>query len=171
MIMKILLSLLLGTCLLAACSPKYDWREIHGSTAPFVLAFPAKPNSETRATQLGNIKLEMTMHSVRIEAITFAAGSAALPDATQAQNALPLLKAALLANIGGQITSENTSANGDVQLEAKGSQNQHGTVQPLQLQARFLTRGKYLYQLVIMGPPDKLAREQSDTFFTSFKAE
>lgn len=162
---------LLCLALLAACSPKYDWREIRGSSTPFVLAFPAKPNSQTRSTELGPLKLEMTMHSVRVEGSTFAIGSATLPDAAQARAALPLLKQALLTNIGAQPDRETISVTGDIELEASGRQQAYGKEQPLQLQARFLTRGKYLYQLVIIGPPGAVAREQSDTFFTSFRAE
>ena len=162
---------MLCLALLPACSPTYDWREVRGSPTPFVLAFPAKPNSQTRATALGQLKLEMTMHSVRVEGSTFAIGSASLPDAAQAQAALPLLKQALLSNIGGKISKESTSAKGDIQLEASGTQQAYGKTQTLQLQARLLTRGKHLYQLVIIGPAGAVPPEQVDTFFTSFRAE
>ena len=35
--------------LLAACTPALDWREIHGSAAPFAVLLPAKPATDRKS--------------------------------------------------------------------------------------------------------------------------
>lgn len=168
------LTLLAGLLLLAACSPKYDWREIHVSQGQYVAAFPAKPSSETRDTQLAGKTVSMTMSSSLVDGVTFAVASAAMPDAAQARAAVPVLKQGLLANINGQLKQESVPRLGQgegLQIEAVGNQQQHGKLQPIVIHARFIAHKQWVYQLVVMGPSTKIVRDTIDTFFTSFKVE
>ncbi len=163
-----------GLMLLTACSPKFDWREIHVAQGQYVVAFPAKPSTETRDTRLAGHTVAMTMSSSRVDGITFAVASAAMPDAAQAKAALPVLKQALLGNIGGQIKQESQprlKQGEGWQIEAAGSQQQQGKTQPLVIHARFIAHKQFIYQLAIMGPANGIARDHIDTFFTSFKVE
>lgn len=171
------LRLILTTaCLLlvAACSPKYDWREVHASHAPYVAAFPAKPQNQTRDTKLAGKSVAMTMTSTQVDGVTFAVASAAMADAGEAQAALPLWKAALLANLKGTVkleTSPRVSQGQALQVEVVASQGAAGKEQPMVVHARFIAYKQHIYQLVVMGPPPRVTREVLDTFFTSFKAE
>lgn len=168
------ITLLASLLLLGACSPKYDWREIHAGRDAYVIAFPAKPSNETRDTRLAGQTVSMTMSSTQVDGVTFAVASASMPDAAQAQAALPLMKATLVSNIGGKIKQESAphmNQGQALQIEAAGSQTQHGTPQPIVIHARFIADKQRVYQLVVMGPASRIVRDSIDTFFTSFKTE
>jgi hypothetical protein len=94
------LSLLLATALLGACSPKYNWRDYASPDAPYRVMFPAKPASVTRSIDLDGKQVSMTMTAADIDGATFAVGAAEAPDEAQAQAALPAMMQALLRNIG-----------------------------------------------------------------------
>ncbi len=157
--------------LLSACSPKYDWREIQGKEAPYVIAFPAKPGQQTRTIPLDGQNIDMTMSSTQIDGLTFAVSSAKMPDLARAQAALPLLKKALINNVQGEVKQASTlklRAGEGEQLELLGSQNRQGGTRQIGVNARFIRHGRYIYQLVVTGPKEKLLPNTVDTFFTSF---
>ena len=167
---------MVGFLLLSACSPKYDWREVRSDNAPYVIALPTKPTTHTRNIDLKGITVSMTMVASEVDGVTFAVGSAELPDATQAQVALAAMKTAIINNIGGTVKQEKVltmpqsiNAPGTValtEIEASGAaaNGQHRV-----LFARFLAKEKRVYQLIIVGPEKSLNREVVTTFFSSFK--
>lgn len=152
--------------LLAACSPKYDWREVRGPGAPFVVLLPAKPASHTRTVDLDGLQVSMTMTAAEVDSVMFAVGTAELPDAMQAAKAMDAMKTALVRNIGGAIRQEKISAAGSVpatiDVEATGTQSRL-------LLARFLAKDKRIYQVVMIGKEKDMPRDAADTFFSSFK--
>lgn len=158
---------------LAACSPKYDWREVRGADAPFVVTLPAKPASHTRTVDLGGVPVTMTMTAAEVDDVTFAVGTAELPDAAQAQKALIAMKTALVRNIAGTLRQEKTSTAGTtpvmLEIEAGGPPGPGSGGQPRLLLARFLAKDKRVYQLVVVGKEKAVARDEADIFFTSFK--
>ena len=147
---------------LAACSPKFDWREVRGTSAPFVVLLPAKPATHTRTVNLDGISVDMTMTAADAGGVTFAVGTAELPDAAQAQHALTAMKTALVRNIGGTVRKETTTAPGTLEIEAAGTDSRL-------LLARFIARDKRIYQVIAVGKESALPPEAADTFFTSFK--
>ena len=152
--------------LLAACSPKFDWREVRGSATPFVVLLPAKPASLTRTVNLDGIEVSMTMTAADVDGATFAVGTAELPDEAKAQQALAAMKTALLRNIGGKVRKETASAPGAVpatiDIEAAGAESRV-------LFGRFVAKGRHIYQVIAVGKESALPREAVDTFLTSFK--
>lgn len=158
--------------LLAACSPKFDWREVRGGGAPYIVALPAKPASHTREINLDGIPVAMTMTAAEVDDVTFAVGAAELPDAAQAPKALAAMKTALVRNIGGTIRSEKAgTAPASIDIEASGPPAPNSAGQPRLLLARFLSRGKYIYQVVVVGSEKAVSREAAETFFTSFRPD
>jgi len=157
---------LASALVLAACSPKFDWREVRGPDAPYVILMPAKPASHTRTINLDGIEVAMTMTGADADGITFAVGTAELPDAAQAAKAMTAMKTALVRNIGGTVKQEKASAPGAVpatiDVEASGAQSRL-------LIARFAARDKRIYQVVMVGKEQAMSREAADTFFMSFK--
>ena len=147
---------------LAACSPKFDWREVRGTSAPFVVLLPAKPATHTRSVNLDGISVDMTMTAADAGGVTFAVGTAELPDAAQAQHALTAMKTALVRNIGGTVRKETTPSPGTVEVEAAGTDSRL-------LLARFIARDKRIYQVIAVGKESALPPEAAETFFTSFK--
>ena len=171
--------LVAGACaLLLACSPKFDWREVRGKDAPFVVVLPAKSSSIARQINLDGAKVTMQMTAAEVDGVTFAVGSAELPDAAKARAALPAMKNALVNNIKGSVKSESaasaaeTSAAGSQQdsalsIEAEGVRG--AAAEPTLLIARFIAQDRRIYQLVVIGSPQAVSREAVDTFLTSFK--
>jgi hypothetical protein len=151
--------------LVTACSPKFDWREVRGSSAPFIVLLPSKPATHTRTVNLDGLQVSMTMTAADVDGVTFAVGTAELPDASQAPQALAAMKTALVRNISGTIRQEKASAAGAVPVtidfEAAGSDRL--------LLARLLAKDKRIYQAIIVGKESAVSRDAADTFFTSFK--
>lgn len=119
----------------------------------------------------------MTMVASEVDGVTFAVGSAELPDATQAQVSLAAMKTAMLNNISGTVKHEKVltmpqsinASGGTValtEIEASGPAT-NGQIRVLF--ARFLAKEKCVYQLVVIGPEKSVNPELAATFFSSFK--
>lgn len=156
--------------LLAACSPKHDWREVRGGGAPFIVTLPAKPASHTRQINLEGLPVTMTMTAAEVDNVTFAVGAAELTDAALASKALTSMKTALVRNIGGTIRKEKTDTTPPmIEVEASGPPGPGSGGHPRLLLARFYARDKFIYQVIVTGGEKSFSREAADTFFTSFK--
>lgn len=159
--------------LLAGCSPAYNWREVHGSNAPYIVLFPDKPETLTRTLDLNGLSVTMTMMAAKVDKVAFAVGSAEVADNTAARAALPVLKDAMLANIHGSIESDTTSSANPTQesiiLKAHGKSAGSGA--ELVLAAHFLAHNRYIYQIIVLGPKPVVTQESIDTFLLSFKTE
>jgi hypothetical protein len=173
---KSILIPLLAASLLAACSPKYNWRDYSSPDAPFRVMFPDKPATYTRSIDLNGMTVNMTMTAAQVDGTVFAVGSAEAPDAAKAQAALTAMKTALVRNIAGTVTKEKSSAaalanNGNatqgasIDIEATGKQN--GV--PMRLVGHFESRNKRFYQVIVMGKEKAMVPEQTEQFMSSFK--
>ncbi len=168
---RLVFGMLIGVLFMAACSPKFDWREVRGSNAPFTAAFPSKTVSHTRSFNLAGAPITMTMTAAQVDGVTFAIGSAEMPDAMQAKAALTQMKIGLVKNIDGVIRREKNAdgANTSIEIEATGTQNQYGNVKPMLLIARFVAHDKRVYQIFVVGKEKAVVREAVDNFLISFK--
>lgn len=162
-------------CLLLACTPKFDWREVQGAGAPYSVMLPAKPASQTRPINLDGMQVKMTMTAAEAGGMTFAVGTAELPDAAAAQNALAVMKTALVRNIDGMVRHEKpvtvNPASAAIEIDVIGTPSKATDGQPRVLLARFIARDRRIYQLVATGGEQAVSQEAVDTFFTSFKPE
>lgn len=162
---------------LSACTPKYDWREVRGTNTPFMVMMPAKPATYTRPVNLDGLQVTMTMTAAEVDDVTFAIGTAELPDAANAPAALNAMKIALVKNIGGTIKSEKSSVlaqspgtvSSQIDIEATGAPGGNTGGQPRLLVARFVAIDKRIYQAVVVGREKAVTRDAVDTFLTSFK--
>lgn len=162
---------IMGVLLLSACSPKYNWREVRGTDAPFMVMLPAKPASHTRPINLDGTEVTMTMTAAEVDDVAFAVGTAELPEPASTQQALQAMKRAMVRNINGTIVHENASGPESkpavIEIEAVGpSGNRSGR---RLLLARFIAQEQRIYQVIVVGQEDDVSREAADTFFTSFK--
>jgi hypothetical protein len=149
---------------LAACSPKFDWRDYRSSDAPYAVLFPGKPATHTRTVDLGGQQAAMAMAATDIDGTMFAVGSAELPDPAKAQQALQAMKTAMVRNIGASETKES-QRNGGTEIEARGVAGGKA----LTMHGRFVARGKRVYQVIVVGPDKGVDAENVDTFIRSFK--
>lgn len=171
-----LLSLLACILLFAACSPKYDWRVVRGNPVPFEVLLPAKPASMTRPVDLSTAKVEMTMTAAEVDGVTFAVGAAVLPDGAETAAALTAMKAGLVRNINGNVKRETgapvqagKTGAAPLEVEALGTRAPNGA--EVLLLARFFAKDARVYQVLVLGPPQKVVRAEADTFFSSFKPD
>jgi hypothetical protein len=168
------LILVVSAALLVGCSPNYDWREVPGTTAPYIASFPGKPASHTRVIDLNGAKVTMSMSAARVDDITFAVGSVPVADAKTALASIHAMKTAMVKNIGGTIRREKLlpPARNQLQvidLEAIGKPTGDTQGQPLILLARFIARQDHVYQLIVIGPEQAVPRDEANMFFSSFK--
>jgi hypothetical protein len=170
----------LASCLLlAACSPPFDWREVRGAQAPYVILMPAKPTSSTRDIDLGGGPISMTMSVARAEDISFSITSGKLAQPSAADATLLAMKSSLLKNTSAAVRNETASTapdgtkllalEGTFSIAAPGSAARPGNAPSALLAARFAARNGYVYQVVAYGPEKALSGQVLDTFFTSFR--
>lgn len=160
--------------MLSACAPKYDWREVRGTSAPFSVLLPAKPASFSRSINLDGQQVIMTMTAAEVDGVTYAVGTAMLPDAEKAHSALRNMKSALVKNIAGTIKLEKLSEDKaagttSIEIDAVGSSPANSGGQSMRLIAHFVAKDKQVYQIVIVGRENAMTSDAIDTFFTSFK--
>ena len=159
-----------ASLLLTSCTPRHDWREIRSERPPYSVLLPAKPNSQTREIQLGDLKVAMTMTAVEVDHATYAVGCAELADPDAAKTAMLLMKTALVGHLNGKLRKEEVIDNATenrIDLEATGTPQG----EPRIVVARFIAHQKFAYQIVLTGPEKQVTRDQIDTFITSFKVK
>jgi hypothetical protein len=165
---------LAAALLFSACSPKFDWRDYRGPAVPYTALFPGKPATQTRPINLGEDKADMHMAATEVDGVTFAVGSAELPDAGRAQAAITAMKNTMVKNLNATVTSEkqeSSSAAGSqrtaITVEAKGSRNGETMV----LFGRFVAKDKRVYQAIVAGREKQVDKEAVETFMSSFKPD
>jgi hypothetical protein len=159
---------------LAACSPKFNWREVRSKDAPYSVLLPAKPSTFARPIDLDGVPVTMTMTAAKVDDTVFAVGSATLPDAAKAHAALIAMKTALVKNINGTVKVEKTNAaasntqglSASIDVEALGATPDG---KPEVLFGHFVSKDKEIYQVIVMGPEKGVSRENAETFISSFK--
>ena len=164
--------------LCAACSPKYDWREIRSPEAGWTAMLPGKQAAATRDITLGDMPVKMAMQGARVDDTAFTVASAALPDAQPATGAraLAAMREALVRNIGGretaasEVTAPLIDASGrrigqtpGVQVAAAGQVRGR----PATMIARLYVHRARAVQALVVGP--EIDREQADQFFESLR--
>lgn len=156
--------LIAALVLLGGCFPKFDWREVRGSDAPYSVLMPAKPASLTQVIKLNQLDVSMQMSAADVDGISFAVGCVKIPDTSQADTILAAMKQGMLTNIHATVTKE-TQQNGD-EIEASG---QLPNGESVKLVARFVARQGWAYQVIMVGKAKAMKPEVIDTFMTSFK--
>jgi hypothetical protein len=164
---------MIGIFLLVACSPKYNWREVRGKDAPFVVLLPDKPVTASRDINLDGMTLSMTMTAAEVDGVTFAVGYVVLADSKQAEAALSAMKTALVRNINGMVkpssNSQGQTATATNDIEASGSRNSGNSIEPLLLLGHFEAKDRRAYQVIVLGNEKAVSREEAGTFLASFK--
>ena len=161
----LLSSLIVSLVLLSACSPKFDWRDARGSNAPFSILMPGKPLGDSKDMQLEGINVKMDMLAGEVSGISFAVGSTKVDDASKASLIMEAMKKGMIKNIQG--TPETTKSAGTDMLEVRGKLRNG---QPVMLVGRFLVRGPWVYQIIMLGQEKDMKQDVIDTYMTSFKS-
>ena len=155
---------------LASCDPALNWREVRSNDAGYSALFPAKPTSFERAVNLDGLQVMMNMTAAEADGVSFAVATAIIEDEGQRTKALIAMQTAMLRNIQGEIKEKKTvTVKGGataIQMHATGQAGQAGT--PMVLFARFVMHERRVFQVIALGPKEKLSAETADTFLSSF---
>ena len=158
---------------LIGCDPALNWREVRSNDAGYSALFPAKPTSFERAVDLDGLQVMMHMTAAEADGISFAVATAVIDDEVQRTKALIAMQTAMMRNIQGEIAEQKcvTVKGGATatQIHATGKAGRTGT--PLVLFARFVMHESRVYQVVALGPKEKLGAETADSFLSSFAFE
>ena len=152
------------------CNPALNWREVRSNDAGYTVLLPAKPTSFERSVDLDGLKVMMNMTAAEANGTSFAVATAVITDDAQRTSALMAMQTAMTRNIQAEITEQKTITlkNGAsvIQIRATGKAARNG--EQLVLFARFLMHGTRVFQVIALGPKDKLDAETADTFLNSF---
>ena len=169
--------------LLAACFPRYDWRdyrpECKRGWCGFVASFPGRVTSATREVQVGDMRLPLALHAVSVGDVTFAIGGFELLPGSDPQSARKTFETKLLDDVGasngrsGSVTL-HAADHTDIEaatFEAEGQRD----ARPSRVVARFVQRRGREIEIIVIGPSDVLAsnsgRQAVETFFTSLRLD
>jgi hypothetical protein len=154
--------------LLAGCYSELDWREVPSPQGRFRITLPAKAQEQTRT--LGGVAGAATMTMVSAQAAQWTFGVAYADYAGGAQAQIDTQRDALLRNISGIVTSEQTETSGGINSRVIAAEGRKGDTVVV-LRARFVTDGARLYQIAAVGPRGGVPETELDTFFSSFKLQ
>ena len=169
--------------LLAACYPRYDWRDYRPdcgrSWCGFVASFPGRVTSATREVPVGNMRLPLALHVVSVGDVTFAIGAFELLPGSDAPGARKTFETKLLDDVGasagrsGRVTLHATDRH-DIEaatFEAEGQRDG----KRLKVVARFAERQGREIEILVIGPSELLnsnaGRQAVETFMTSLRLD
>lgn len=178
-------ALLALLALLAACSPRFNWREFRPPQADCVIALPDKPQTVAREIAFslpsGPVRAEMTMLSTGVGASLFALGSVRLPASALQERAaleatLAWFRDGLLRNVEAAASAPQPigppAGLGQRRLRAAQAFAADGRVgggRPARLAVRLYVVDDRLYQLVALGAEGEIPPQALETFFDSFR--
>lgn len=172
--------------LLAACSARFNWREVRGPDGSFVIALPDKPQTVSREIALahasGPVSAQMIMLSTGVGATLFAVGTVQLPlraidSAAALQQTLAWFGEGLARNVGAAppalAAAAPPSGVGSRRLRSAQAFSVPGTAGQDGRRARLAVRlyvvDDRLYQLIVIGAEGEVTPQALETFFDSFQ--
>jgi hypothetical protein len=168
----------------AACTPTYDWREIHPAEEPFTVMLPARPAAMERNINLDGLAVSMRMHGAMAQGHSFTAAWLRLDESDTPEDqrqekrnkALTAMQTGMVRNIQGKVAQRDEvivqlvnaagTAVGRVpatRVRVKGV----ARGEPAEMHAIFVGLGDTLYQFVVLGKD--APAEQVDTFLESIR--
>jgi len=160
-------------CAVAACSPTFDWREVHTPQGGLAAVLPCKPEKGSRMVPMAGRQVNLDALSCNAGGATFAVLTANIEDAARAGEVLAQWKAATLANLhspSGQETAFQPPGARrlpqSLQVVASGRRADGSQVES---HAAYFARGSHVFQAVIYT--DQLKPEVAEPFFSGLKFE
>lgn len=171
-VLRLSASLLVGTALLAACSPALDWRDVRPKDVNILLTYPCKPEQIAQDVILAGQKVKMSMTGCVADKMTFALAHARLPSPALAAQALGQLHQAAVGNVRGTVTASAPAAvrNATPGLADSldlGITGQSPDGKPVRERVLLFSQGSSVYQVTAFAPTDTFKDEAAQTFAQS----
>lgn len=160
---------------LAACSPVFNWREVHPDNTRLGLLLPCKPDKAQKVVPLGGQATTLSMLGCDAGGATFAVSVAELGDAAKAASVLALWQSLTLANMkaapgsGQALALRIPGASAEPPVARVGAQGRRADGSAVSGQAAYFAQGSQVFQVVMYAP--QIAPEVAETFFSSLKFE
>lgn len=91
-------------CVLVACAPALDWREVNLPGAQLQAAFPCRPVAQERRVVLAGRELSMRLHACEAAGATFAVSLVDVTDPGQVGPVLAALRASVVDKLEGAVS-------------------------------------------------------------------
>ena len=172
---------LVASGLAGACTPALNWREMPAADGVVIVAFPARPQTETRTLPVAGSSAPFTLTTAQVDGAIFAVGHIVLPAAIDAADR-DRYRAALEDGLARNLQATERTRR-DVQIRAAG----HGTRSPVPahelefsgspngepawLLARVVLVGDRLIEVAALGPRRALSEETARTFIDSVRMQ
>lgn len=163
-----ILTVLVCTLLLAACSPKFDWRPVPFGRQGASGVLPDKPRAQTRVVRFESLELPLTMHSARAGSVLFALGEAPLPADLGSDPGVR----DRLARWAMTAIYRNAGVEPPKTLPAPGTRfvvDGHGPKGALRFQAQVKVTASEWLEAIVIGAPADFARVPVDDFWLSLR--
>ncbi len=162
-----------AACLLSACSPTFNWREVRPDETRLALLLPCKPDKAEKNVPLGGRPTTLRLLGCDAGGSTFALAVADLGDAARVADVLAQWQSATLANMKAgapQFTPLMLKgvAMSPAPLLVK-AQGRRADGQAVSGQAAYFAQGTQVFQAVVYA--EKLSPEVAETFFGSLSFE
>lgn len=160
---------------LAACTPAFNWREVHPEGTRLNLLLPCKPDKAQKVVPLGGQPTTLAMLGCDAGGATFAVAVADVGDAARAASVLALWQDLTLANMKAAPGSRQPlalaipGASAAVPVTRVQAQGQRADGTAVSGQAAYFAQGSQVFQVVMYAP--RIAPEVAETFFSSLKFE
>jgi hypothetical protein len=158
-------------CVLTACAPALDWREVRPAGSGATALFPCKPDSHARTLMLGTQEVRLLLYACRAGESTWALAFADVEDPARVGLALAELRAAAARNLGATdaralpLKVEGATPNPASQrVEIRGHV---AGGRPVTEQLAVFAMGTRVFQATALG--ETLEPEAVDTFFASLR--
>jgi hypothetical protein len=184
--------LLAAMILLAACSPKLDWRAVQSPQERYTALFPGKPDKLERRIPYQDQELQQTLEAVKIDDDIYSISSVQVPpnQAAATEKIILQLKNNLLGRakaFGGMVLEENASYQASNRQRLPTTDyfitfKSNGKAQQ-QMKVRWITRqasngDAWIYQVSVLHANAKtddaktlLSKEEYANFFNEFYPE
>ena len=164
---------LLAATALAACTPTFNWREVHPGSTSLTAMLPCKPDHSERDVPMAGRQVSLEVWGCEAGGATFAILFADIGDGGRAGEALRQWKTATLANLRSASAQETrfrppgaVDLAQSLQVVATG---QRADGSPVESQAAYFARGTYVFQAVIYS--ERVQPQAADMFFAGLKFE
>ena len=160
-------------CLLAACNPTFNWRDVRPDETRLGLLLPCKPDKAEKVVPLGGRPTPLRLLGCDAGGATFAVAVADLGDSSRASDVLRQWQALTLANMKAgapQLTplvlKGAAPSPAPVLVKAQGRRADGTAVSG---QAAYFAQGTQVFQAVVYA--GKLSPDVAETYFASLSFE